>query len=73
MDGGRLVKPLSIAASVAFPVALILAIILTPGWNFANLWPLLTAAIAIPLMVIMRHRENIKRLIAGTETKVFSK
>ena len=69
----RYVSLASIAASVAFPVALILAIALTPGWNFADLWPLLTAAIAIPLMVILRHRENIKRLIAGTETKIFSK
>ena len=69
----RYVSLASIAASVVFPVALILAIVLTPGWNFANLWPLLTAAIAIPLMVIMRHRENIKRIIAGTESKVFKR
>jgi len=67
----RYISLASIAASIAFPIALILAIALTPGWNFADLWPLLTAAIAIPLMVILRHRENIKRLIAGTETKVF--
>lgn len=60
----------SIIASVVFPVALIFAIILTPEWNFANLWPLLIAAIAIPLMVILRHRDNIRRLIAGTESKI---
>ncbi len=69
----RYVSLASIAASIAFPIALILVIILTPNWDFANLWPLLTAAIAIPLMVIMRHRENVKRLIAGTESKAFSK
>ena len=69
----RYISLASIAASIAFPIALILAIALTPGWNFADLWPLLTAAIVIPLMVILRHRENIKRLIAGTENKVFSK
>jgi len=66
----RYISLASIAASIAFPVALILAIVLTPGWDFANLWPLLAAAIAIPIMVIVRHRENIKRLIAGTESKV---
>jgi glycerol-3-phosphate acyltransferase PlsY len=66
----RYISLASIAASIAFPVALILAIVLTPGWNFANLWPLLAAAIAIPVMVIIRHRENIKRLISGTESKV---
>ena len=69
----RYVSLASIAASIAFPVALILAIVLTPDWNFANLWPLLAAAIAIPVMVIVRHRENIKRLIAGTESKVLRK
>ena len=69
----RYISLASIAAAVAFPVVLVLAIVLTPGWDFANLWPLLTAATAIPFMVIIRHRENIKRIIAGTESKVFSK
>lgn len=66
----RYVSLASIAASIAFPLVLVLAIVLTPGWDFANLWPLLIAATAIPLMVIIRHRENVKRLIAGTESKV---
>jgi glycerol-3-phosphate acyltransferase PlsY len=69
----RYISLASIAASVAFPLILVLAIVLAPGWDFANLWPLLVAATAIPLMVIIRHRENIKRLIAGTESKVFSR
>ena len=67
---GRYVSLASIAASIAFPVALILAMVLTPSWDFANLWPLLTVATVIPVMVIVRHRENIKRLIAGTESRV---
>ena len=66
----RYISLASIAASITFPAAFILAIILTPAWNFADLWPLLTTATAIPLMVIVRHRENIKRLIAGTENKI---
>jgi len=41
-----------------------------PGWFFVGLWPLLIAAIAIPAIVIVRHRENIKRLAEGTESKV---
>jgi len=69
----RYISLASMAASIAFPIALILAIVLTPSWSFSILWPLLIAAIAIPVMVIVRHRENIKRLIAGTESKVFSK
>jgi glycerol-3-phosphate acyltransferase PlsY len=47
--------------------------VLIPGWKFTNLWPLLLAATAIPIMVIVRHRENIKRLIAGTESKILQK
>jgi glycerol-3-phosphate acyltransferase PlsY len=69
----RYISLASITASVAFPLALVLVIVLTPGWDFANLWPLLIAATTIPLIVIVRHRPNIKRLIAGTENKVFTK
>jgi len=70
---GRYVSLASITASIAFPLVLIVSIILAPGWDFAGLWPLLIAACAIPLMVIIRHRENIKRLIAGTENKITSR
>ncbi len=66
----RYVSLASIAGAVTFPLVLIAAILLTPAWSFAALWPLLLAAIAIPLMVIVRHRENVKRLLAGTESKI---
>jgi len=69
----RYVSLASIVGSVSFPVVLILAIILKPGWDFFSLWPLLVAATAIPLMVIIRHRENIKRLLAGTESKILAR
>ncbi|MHC4587505.1 MAG: glycerol-3-phosphate 1-O-acyltransferase PlsY [Planctomycetota bacterium] len=62
----RYVSLASILGSVSFPVVLILTIILKPGWDLFTLWPLLVTATAIPLMVIIRHRENIKRLLAGT-------
>ena len=68
----RYVSLASIGASVAFPTTLTVAIILSPGWNVADLWPLLIGATAIPLAVVIRHRENIKRLRAGTESKVLS-
>lgn len=68
----RYISLASIIASVSFSLTLILMITLAPAWNFADLWPLLIAAIIIPIMVIVRHRENIKRLIAGTESKIFS-
>ena len=63
----------SVIASVVFPVTLITIIAVKDQWYFAELWPLLTAAIAIPLMVILRHRENIKRIATGTENKIFKK
>jgi len=66
----RYVSLASIVASVAFPLLLLLAIILFPTWDVVDLSPLLIAAAAIPLIVIIRHRENIKRLVAGTESKV---
>ena len=66
----RYVSLASILASVVFPLVLILAIILMPGWEFGILWPVVVTAFAIPLMVVMRHRENIKRLLAGTESKI---
>jgi len=69
----RYVSLASIAASVTFPLVLTAAIILTPDWSLGNLWPVLIAAVAIPVMVIIRHRENIKRLRAGTESKIRQK
>ncbi|MHC4623749.1 MAG: glycerol-3-phosphate 1-O-acyltransferase PlsY [Planctomycetota bacterium] len=69
----RYISLASIIASLAFPLALVLAIILVPDWHLTQLWPLLIAAIAIPVMVILRHRENIKRLAAGTESKVLKR
>lgn len=70
---GRYVSLASMVASIAFPLVLIVSILLVPGWDYENLWPLLIVAWAIPLMVILRHRENIKRLIAGTENKITSR
>lgn len=69
----RYVSLASIAASVTFIIALIAAIILKPNWEFTSLWPILIAAVAIPVMVIIRHLENIKRLLAGTESKILQR
>jgi len=63
----------SVSAAVVFPIALVLGILAVPGWHSASLWPLLVAAIVIPILVIVRHRENIHRLVAGTENKVRSR
>lgn len=69
----RYVSLASIVASVAFPIFLLSTISLKQSWQFASLWPLVVASVAIPLMVIIRHRENVKRLLAGTEHKIHEK
>lgn len=69
----RYVSLASICASVVFPIALLLGILVVSSWRSSNLWPLLIAAIAIPMLVILRHRGNIRKLLAGTESKIRSK
>ncbi len=69
----RYVSLASICASVVFPIALLLGILGVSSWRASNVWPLLIAAIAIPVLVVVRHRENIQRLLAGTESKIRSK
>jgi glycerol-3-phosphate acyltransferase PlsY len=66
----RYISLASICAAVTFPVSLTLGILITPAWRAATLWPLLIAATLIPLLVILRHRQNIHRLLAGTESKI---
>jgi glycerol-3-phosphate acyltransferase PlsY len=69
----RYVSLASICASITFPVTLALAIAMKRTWDVANLWPLLIAATAIPILVVVLHRENIKRLLAGTESSIRTK
>jgi glycerol-3-phosphate acyltransferase PlsY len=69
----RYISLASICAAVIFPICLLLGILAQPDWRAATLWPLLIAATAIPLLVILRHRENIHRLLAGTESKIREK
>jgi len=69
----RFVSLASITASVVFPLAFILLTAAIHEWYLTDLWPLFIASVAIPLMVIVRHRQNITRIIAGTESRIFSK
>lgn len=69
----RYVSLASICAALTFPVSLILGMLAIPRWQATNLWPLLIAATLIPLLVIVRHRENIARLLSGTESKIRQK
>jgi glycerol-3-phosphate acyltransferase PlsY len=69
----RYISLASICAAVTFPVSLVLGILAIPAWHAATLWPLLIAATLIPLLVIVRHRQNIHRLLSGTESKIRQK
>ena len=54
----------SVLAALAVPVA---------SWLLKNPLPLSLVATALGLFVVIRHRENIKRLLNGTESKFVKK
>lgn len=59
----------SIVAAVSLPIAFaILCAILE--WGISRHTPLLGLCLALAVMVLIRHRDNIRRLMAGTENKV---
>jgi len=60
----------SILAAIIFPVSLAILTFLLTEWELGQLWPLFIVAILMPLLVIARHAENIKRLMEGSEHKI---
>jgi len=62
----------SMAAAASFPVLLLISMHLMQ-WSISRFWPLLVVAVIIPILVIVRHVENIKRILEGTENKVLQK
>lgn len=66
----RYVSLASIAAAVAFPAALLAMSLIGGQWGMSHIWPLVIFGCAMPLLVVWRHRTNIARLIAGTESKI---
>ena len=69
----RYISLASITAAVAFPISLVVSIGLLGDWKFLELWPLIVVAMMMGLLVIVRHAENIKRLLEGSEAKVLQK
>ena len=59
----------SMAAAVGFPMMFLLLIRQVDGWRFEELWPLFVFSCVIAGLVVVRHRSNIRRLLAGTEDK----
>ena len=60
----------SMVAAASFPLALLTFIGAMPTWSLTQLWPLLSVATVIPILVVFLHRDNIRRLRAGTEGRV---
>lgn len=64
----RYISAGSLAAAVIFPLAY-LGFALWLDWApFGRQWPVLLLTSLMALLIILRHRANIRRLIAGTET-----
>ncbi len=66
----RYVSLASITASLIFPVVLIIEIICVKSWELSTLWPLIIIAFVMSILVVVRHAENIKRMLEGSEVKV---
>jgi glycerol-3-phosphate acyltransferase PlsY len=66
----RYVSLASMVAAAAFPI-IYLAVGMASGWPvFGAQLPLLGFGLLIPLMIVYRHRANIARLRAGTESRI---
>jgi len=66
------VSPGSLALAVVFPVALLIYGHLTELTLYRH-WPLHGVAWALGVLIIVRHRENIRRLLRGEEPSVATK
>ncbi len=69
----RYVSLASIVAAACFPLLFAALTAAIQSWRFADLWPLLAIAIIMPILVVARHAENIKRLLEGSENKILQK
>lgn len=69
----RYVSLASIAGATAFPVVYI-AVGAVCGWPiFTTQWPLLFFSLLVAALIILKHRANIVRLLAGTENRAGKK
>ena len=65
----RYVSLASMAAVAVFP-ALFVGLSCWLGWRVREHTPLLILSIAMPVLVLLRHRDHISRLLSGTENRV---
>jgi glycerol-3-phosphate acyltransferase PlsY len=65
----RYVSLASISAGLAMPVYLCVRMGVSGQWDI----PLLVFGVVVALLVVLRHRANIRRLLAGTENRAVRK
>jgi len=65
----RYVALASIAGAVAMPLYFLAACALA-RWPAGRLWPFLAVTVLMAALIVIRHQGNIRRLLAGTESKV---
>ncbi len=56
----------SLALAGVFPIA-VWVVMAQRGLTLVNGWPLLTIAVLLSVLIIVRHRDNIRRLLRGEE------
>lgn len=68
----RYVSVASIGAALAFPVLFgVWAMMYQQPWGgFADLWPLYLMSGIVALLIVIRHRGNIRRLLNGAEPRI---
>lgn len=59
----------SMFSAIAFILTFLICIYAIPSWTLEDLWPLLAIGIIMSLILIYRHKDNIKRLLEGKENK----
>lgn len=62
----RFVSLGSILAASSLPISYV-ALALLLDWDLRTHWPVVALVAVIALLVLWRHRENVRRLLAGTE------
>ena len=63
----------SMVSAVSISLFMLIFILLIPSWSFSELWPLMILAVVFAVMVVLRHKGNIKRLLDGTEPRIDQK
>ncbi len=66
---GRYISLASVAAAVTLPFYL-LAVARVTGQTLEQIQPFLLVVVLLALLVVVRHRSNLSRLMAGTEPKI---